>query len=113
MPLDYFVWAIVGRNRTIVLDTGFDAAEAKKRGREHLRTPTEALRHVGVTAESAEEVILSHMHYDHCGNLEQFPKARIYLQDACRTEHIISARTMDSDGNLATDEIRVAIRVVC
>ncbi len=81
MPLDYFVWAIVGRNRTFVLDTGFDAAEAEKRGREHLRTPAEALRHVGVAAETAEDVILSHMHYDHCGNLDQFPKARIYLQD--------------------------------
>src|SRR5690606_40729729 len=28
MPLDYFVWAIVGRERTIVVDTGFDAAMA-------------------------------------------------------------------------------------
>jgi hypothetical protein len=31
MPLDYFVWAIVGENRTLILDTGFDAAMAKKR----------------------------------------------------------------------------------
>ena len=30
MPLDYFVWAIVNENRTIVVDTGFDAAEAAR-----------------------------------------------------------------------------------
>ena len=32
MPLDYFVWAIVGGGRTIVVDTGFDGTMAKKRG---------------------------------------------------------------------------------
>jgi hypothetical protein len=29
MPLDYFVWAIVGAGRTIVVDTGFDGTMAK------------------------------------------------------------------------------------
>ena len=32
-PIDYFVWAIVGPSGTFVVDTGFDAAMAKKRGR--------------------------------------------------------------------------------
>lgn len=81
MPMDYFLWAIVGRNRTFVVDTGFCPEEAVKRGRDHVRSPAEALRHIGVNAETAEEVILTHMHYDHCGNLEQFPKAKFYLQD--------------------------------
>ena len=43
MPLDYFVWAIVGESRTFILDTGFDTAMAKKRGREFLRPPGEGL----------------------------------------------------------------------
>ncbi len=29
MPLDYFVWAIVGADKTWVLDTGFSAAVAR------------------------------------------------------------------------------------
>ena len=37
MPLDYFVWAIVGEDRTICVDTGFDAAMGAKRGREICR----------------------------------------------------------------------------
>lgn len=81
MPLDYFVWAIVGNGRTIVVDTGFDAVEAKKRGRTHLRSPAEALRHVGIEAEKVEQLVVTHMHYDHCGNLEMFPNAMIHLQD--------------------------------
>ena len=32
MPLDYFVWAIKGPQRTFILDTGFDAAMGQKRG---------------------------------------------------------------------------------
>ena len=33
MPLDFYIWAIRGEGRTIVLDTGFDAASGKRRGR--------------------------------------------------------------------------------
>ena len=43
MPLDYFVWAIVGPDKTYVVDTGFDAAVATKRGRKLLRCPSEGL----------------------------------------------------------------------
>jgi len=44
MPLDFFVWAIKGGGRTIVLDTGFDAASAQRRNRVWLRSPIDALR---------------------------------------------------------------------
>lgn len=81
MPMDYFVWAIVGRDRSFVVDLGFDAAEAAKRKRQHLRTPAEGLQLLGLDASTVEEVILTHMHYDHCGNIDLFPKAKIYVQD--------------------------------
>jgi glyoxylase-like metal-dependent hydrolase (beta-lactamase superfamily II) len=81
MPMDYFVWAIVGRKASYIVDTGFDAGEAKKRGRELVRTPAEGLRMIGIDAEKAEHIILTHMHYDHCGNLGHFPKAKLYLQE--------------------------------
>ncbi|PZW38902.1 glyoxylase-like metal-dependent hydrolase (beta-lactamase superfamily II) [Humitalea rosea] len=81
MPLDYFVWAIVGRDRTMVLDTGYDAAVAKKRGRELIRTPAEGLRAIGVDAATVPDVILSHMHFDHAGNHAMFPAARYHVQD--------------------------------
>ena len=37
MPMDYFVWAAVGRERSFVIDTGFTAEVAAARGRRHLR----------------------------------------------------------------------------
>ena len=30
MPLDYFVWLVSNKNRTIVVDTGFDQESAEK-----------------------------------------------------------------------------------
>jgi glyoxylase-like metal-dependent hydrolase (beta-lactamase superfamily II) len=81
MPLDYFVWAIVGAGRTIVLDTGFDEVVAKRRGRELIRSPADGLKMIGVEPAAVPEVILSHLHFDHAGNHAMFPAARYHLQD--------------------------------
>jgi len=81
MPLDYFVWAIVGDNRTFVFDTGFDKAMADKRKREFLRPVGEGLQAIGIEAASVKDVVISHMHYDHTGNNDLFPNATYHLQD--------------------------------
>jgi glyoxylase-like metal-dependent hydrolase (beta-lactamase superfamily II) len=81
MPLDYFVWLIRGAGREIVVDTGFSAATAAKRGREHLRCPTEGLRGLGVDAVTVRDVIITHLHYDHVGNFDLFPAATLHIQD--------------------------------
>src|SRR3546814_10625693 len=65
MPMDYFVWAVVGGGRTVVVDIGFDAAEAVPRKRDFLRCPTEGLRLIGIEAENVEQVVVTHLHYDH------------------------------------------------
>lgn len=84
MPFDYFVFAIRGPSgaAAVVVDTGFDAAVAAKRGRRHLRCPSDGLRRLGIAAAEVEDVVLTHLHYDHCGNQHLFPKARFHLQAA-------------------------------
>ncbi len=81
MPLDFYLWAIKGEGRTIVLDTGFDAASAKRRGRDWIRSPIDALRSIGIEPAEVKDVILSHMHWDHAGHWLEFPKARFHLQE--------------------------------
>ena len=44
MPLDYFVWAIVGAQQTFIVDMGFTIEQARKRKREYLRSPGEGLK---------------------------------------------------------------------
>ncbi|MEP6962471.1 MAG: N-acyl homoserine lactonase family protein [Acidobacteriota bacterium] len=97
MPIDFFVWAIVGAERTFVVDTGFDPAMAAKRKRELLRTPAEGLKMIGVDPATVRDVIVTHMHYDHAGCLDQFPQARYHLQDRemqfCTGRHMGHATT--------------------
>ena len=81
MPLDYFVWAIVGESRNFVFDTGFDAVMAKQRGREFLTPPGDGLKMIGVDPDSVQDVVISHMHYDHAGNNGLFPNATYHVQD--------------------------------
>ncbi len=81
MPMDYFVWLIRGAGRTVLLDTGFGEARAKARKRKFLRCPSKGLAVLGVKPEGVETVILSHLHYDHAGNLDLFPNAEFVVQD--------------------------------
>jgi glyoxylase-like metal-dependent hydrolase (beta-lactamase superfamily II) len=81
MPMDYFVWALVSPDNTVVVDTGFTAEVAARRGRDHLRCPTEGLEELGLECARVPYVILTHLHYDHVGNLETFPAATFVLQD--------------------------------
>jgi glyoxylase-like metal-dependent hydrolase (beta-lactamase superfamily II) len=81
MPLDYFVWALVSPLRQIVVDTGFDEVMARQRGRQHLKSPGAGLKAVGVDPAAVKDVLITHMHYDHCGNHDLFPAARYHVQD--------------------------------
>jgi glyoxylase-like metal-dependent hydrolase (beta-lactamase superfamily II) len=82
MPMDYFVWAAVSAEHTVVVDAGFTAEVAARRGRKHLRCPTEGLEAVGIDCARVPYVILTHLHYDHVGNLEKFPEATYVVQEA-------------------------------
>ena len=81
MPMDYFVWAIVGSTKTWVVDTGFGAGDAERRKRRLVRTAAEGLATIGIDAATVTDVILTHLHYDHVGGFDQFPAARFHLQD--------------------------------
>lgn len=78
--VDYFLWVIRNKARTIVVDTGFDSAEAQLRGRELLRDPLEGLLANGIDPEQVDDVIITHLHYDHAGCLNRFPKALFHVQ---------------------------------
>ncbi len=81
MPMDYFLWAARCPERTIVIDTGFTAEVAARRKRDYLRTPAEGLAAAGIRAGNIEDVVVTHMHYDHVGGYRWFPKARFHVQD--------------------------------
>ncbi|MEM7461372.1 MAG: N-acyl homoserine lactonase family protein [Pseudomonadota bacterium] len=81
-PIDYFIWVLKSGDEVIVVDSGYDMPEAKKRDRPILREPSEVLREIGINAETVTQLIITHLHYDHAGGLAQFPNATIHLQAA-------------------------------
>jgi glyoxylase-like metal-dependent hydrolase (beta-lactamase superfamily II) len=80
-PLDYYVWAIVSPAQTIILDTGFDQPVGDRRGRQTVKPVRDGLAALGIAPDAIENVVICHMHYDHCGNFDLFPRARYHLQD--------------------------------
>jgi len=83
MPLDYFVWAIHRDGEPpVIVDTGFGEDAAAARGRIITRSVNDGLRAAGIDHLLVEDVILTHLHYDHAGSLSTFPNARFHVQDA-------------------------------
>jgi glyoxylase-like metal-dependent hydrolase (beta-lactamase superfamily II) len=79
--MDYFFYVLRGDGRTIVVDCGFDPVAGERRGRTCLTAPVEALRLVGIDAASVETLLITHLHYDHIGNLDAFQNARFLVPE--------------------------------
>lgn len=97
IALDYFFWLMRSPDHTILLDVGFTATTAQRRGRPHMREPHEALANFGVDPKEVSMVIMSHLHYDHAGDWGPFENATFVLQDselAFWTGRHLSRRTL-------------------
>jgi len=81
-PMDYFIWVLRRGDEVILVDTGYDTAEAKNRDRPIRMDPAEALAPLGIKPENITTVIVTHLHYDHAGGLHLFPNATLHMQAA-------------------------------
>jgi glyoxylase-like metal-dependent hydrolase (beta-lactamase superfamily II) len=83
IDMDFYVWLVRNDERTVVVDTGYSAAgKAHRAPRRDLADPVAALAELGVRAEDSPQVIVTHAHYDHIGNLAAFPSSEVVIADA-------------------------------
>jgi N-acyl homoserine lactone hydrolase len=81
-----FCWLIEGQGRKILVDTGMsDTEHSVKYHHDGLQEPGQAiyeqLARVGVGCDEIDMILFTHLHWDHCYNLEKFPRARLFVSE--------------------------------
>ncbi|GGE51402.1 hypothetical protein GCM10007276_30610 [Agaricicola taiwanensis] len=79
-PMDFYVWVVRNKTRTIVVDTGSKEWKCVQRGHEFIRSPVAGIEAIGVDPAKVDDVIVTHLHWDHAGNIEMFPNAQVHIQ---------------------------------
>jgi glyoxylase-like metal-dependent hydrolase (beta-lactamase superfamily II) len=80
MPMDFFVWVIRNEEHVILVDTGSRDWKCNDRGHQFIRCPIESLSALNIKPEDVDDVVITHMHWDHAGNIDKLPNARIHIQ---------------------------------
>ncbi|MEO1640087.1 MAG: N-acyl homoserine lactonase family protein [Pseudomonadota bacterium] len=80
--MDYFMWVLRRGEEVILVDSGYDDAEAAARDRPIRLDPGVALAPLGLKPEDITTLVVTHLHYDHAGGLHLFPNATLHLQAA-------------------------------
>jgi N-acyl homoserine lactone hydrolase len=69
------------RREVLVVDTGFKGGRSMTgRSFEGVEMPDVVLAKIGYRPEDVGIVVLTHLHFDHAGNFDAFPNARIFVQ---------------------------------
>ena len=79
ITMDYFFWIFRNADQTIVIDTGFSPEAAIARRRQPVVAPADALARLGIDPAEVKLLVLTHAHYDHAGNLDLYPNAKIVM----------------------------------
>jgi glyoxylase-like metal-dependent hydrolase (beta-lactamase superfamily II) len=86
VKLPYCYAVINGNGHVAMVDVGFNNKEYGKHlgdkfGVENWRSPRQVLSGIGLKPEDVDSVFITHAHFDHFGNVEEFPKAKFYIQE--------------------------------
>lgn len=78
LELHFYFWILRAGDEVILVDTGCEPEEGRRRG-DVVSDPIELLRGIGIAPRDVSTVLVSHCHYDHIGNLREFPDAEVVL----------------------------------
>jgi glyoxylase-like metal-dependent hydrolase (beta-lactamase superfamily II) len=80
--IDFIVWIARCGDHVVLIDTGFGPGAARRRGRVLDVRPRDAVRALGIGDGDVQHIVLTHLHYDHAGNITDFPDATVVIQGA-------------------------------
>jgi N-acyl homoserine lactone hydrolase len=84
MPYGYIV--IKGQGQTAMVDVGYNHEAygevlARSYGVQNWQSPRTVLAECGLSPSDVSNVFITHAHFDHMGNIEDFPHATFYIQE--------------------------------
>ena len=82
MDIAMMIWVLKGIDgRTAIVDSGFhrDRYFTQFTVKDFIK-PSDAIAPRGIKPDDVTDLLLSHMHWDHAGGIDLFPKARIWVQ---------------------------------
>jgi glyoxylase-like metal-dependent hydrolase (beta-lactamase superfamily II) len=82
LDVDYFFWVISDGRDVFLVDTGFAPDVGDRRRRSHYTTPARVLPELGIAPDDVTAVVITHAHWDHTGNVRQFPRAQLVMTQA-------------------------------
>ena len=91
LPYGYVV--IKGKGHVAMIDVGYNYEDhgnelADRFQVKDYHTPKTVLAQIGLKPEDVDTIIVTHAHFDHMGNLGDFPNAHVYLQERELTRSI-------------------------
>ncbi|CAN7630277.1 MULTISPECIES: N-acyl homoserine lactonase family protein [unclassified Caballeronia] len=86
VKLPYCYVLIKGNGHIAMVDVGYNHKEyggvlGDRFGVENWHSPKEVLAECGVAPEDVDTVFITHAHFDHMGNTDDFPNATFYIQE--------------------------------
>jgi N-acyl homoserine lactone hydrolase len=86
VKLPYCYVVLKNEERTVMVDVGYNFKDygktlADRFGVVNWRHPRTVLAEIGLTPEDIDDVIITHAHFDHFGNVDDFPNARFHVQE--------------------------------
>lgn len=85
LVLPYCYAVVRDGEHTVLVDTGYADANytkalATQYGVTDWQSPEVVLGRLNLSPEEVDTVVLTHNHFDHAGNVDAFPNARVYIQ---------------------------------
>jgi glyoxylase-like metal-dependent hydrolase (beta-lactamase superfamily II) len=113
LDIAMMVWLIRGGGKNIVFDSGFHRDRYLQQWKPvDFVTPAEAVARAGVKPEEVTDVVISHMHWDHAGGLDLFPKAKVWLQKEELEYYAGSAwQSRRTHGGIDADDVQLAVKL--
>jgi glyoxylase-like metal-dependent hydrolase (beta-lactamase superfamily II) len=105
LDIPFMVWVLKGAgNRNVLVDAGSYRGPVFEQWklRDFIK-PSVAIGKVGLAPDQITGVILTHVHWDHVGGVDLFPKARVWIQRA-EYEHYIDAQGRPLSEEITPDD---------